>query len=339
MSKSKTLIIIPVLAILLFSFAGIMLESCKHDSNIINDLPEVCFEAQILPIFQTSCALSGCHDASSRESGLVLDSYDNIVKHVQAGDPYKSRIYKSITDIWSDEMMPPGQSLSLESRTLIRVWIEQGAMNTICPDTIPPDTITNPEDTATWVNPRACFDRDILPIFVSSCAISGCHDAANPQDGIILTDYMKIRSRVTPGNPEESDIYEKITEDNALDIMPPPPYDPLPQAQIDSIYKWILYGALDEYCGIACDTSSEMTFSGYVWPIIEVSCRSCHTGSSPNGGVLLDSYANIAAVAADGRLKAVLNGDGIPLMPPGVGLSGCKVRQIEIWIENGYQNN
>jgi hypothetical protein len=31
--------------------------------------------------------------------------------------------------------MPPKQPLSLENRTLIRVWIEQGAAETTCPTT------------------------------------------------------------------------------------------------------------------------------------------------------------------------------------------------------------
>ena len=40
----------------------------------------VCFESEVLPIFQTNCATSGCHDAASNQKGYILDSYDNLFK-------------------------------------------------------------------------------------------------------------------------------------------------------------------------------------------------------------------------------------------------------------------
>jgi len=40
----------------------------------------VCFEAEVLPIFQTNCAKSGCHDAASHQDGYVLNSYDSLFK-------------------------------------------------------------------------------------------------------------------------------------------------------------------------------------------------------------------------------------------------------------------
>lgn len=37
--------------------------SCSHESNI-TDLPEICFEGDVLPIFSNSCAISACHDGN-----------------------------------------------------------------------------------------------------------------------------------------------------------------------------------------------------------------------------------------------------------------------------------
>jgi hypothetical protein len=105
--------------------------SCRHDSNEIDQLADVCFDTEILPIFQTSCAISGCHDQGGERYSFT--SYENILKAVTPGDPYNSSVYTTLIKIWSFEgMMPPNQPLSEHNRTLIRVWIQQGARNTTC---------------------------------------------------------------------------------------------------------------------------------------------------------------------------------------------------------------
>src|SRR6185369_2683308 len=43
------------------------------------------------------------------------------------------------------------------------------------------------------------FANDILPLFISNCAKSGCHDAASHQEGIILDTYSHI---ISTGNIE-----------------------------------------------------------------------------------------------------------------------------------------
>ena len=121
---------------------------------------------------------------------------------------------------------------------------------------------------------------------------------------------------VIPGDPEESDLYQKLVESDPDDIMPPPPYSPLDQPLIDSIYNWILYGALDDYCGVYCDTSN-ISFSSTIEPIINLRCKSCHSGPNPNGGVSLNNYSDVASLASSGFLMNVLLGDGAPLMPEG----------------------
>lgn len=338
MRKNKNSILLIIQFVIGISISVMIIESCQHDSEIIHTIPEICFEREVLPIFQNSCALSGCHNTISAQEGYIFDSYANIIKAVDPGNSDNSKAYTSLINIYG-EIMPPDQPLSLENRTIIRVWIEQGAKNTICPDTTSNDSIINPQDTATWVNPRVCFTRDILPLIRGGCAISGCHDAITAEGERVLTNYTNIANEVRPGDPLESDLYQKIVENDPNDRMPPPPYDPLTRAQIDSIYNWILNGALNEYCGYSCDTISEITFSEFIWPIVNLNCRSCHSGTNPSGSQYLRDYTDLAAIAADGRLKSVIRGNGFPLMPPEYGLSDCNIRQIEIWIENGFQNN
>lgn len=312
--------------------------SCTHDSEGIGDIREICFEDEILPIFQNSCALSGCHDSRGSAEGLVLNSYSSILGSISPGDPTASPAYTSLTASGEDRM-PPDSPVPVQNRQLIRIWIEQGALNTTCQDTTTQDTTTqDPGDGI--ITRRACFERDILPVLHSSCAISGCHDALTHEEGYVFDNYTGILRAVSPGNPRDSKLYEKITDNDSEERMPPPGYDPLPQEYIDSINNWIIYGALDEECGTSCDTTSEMTFSGNVWPIVELNCRGCHSGTSPSGQVFLTGYDEIAAVVSIGLIPSVLRGTGDnPRMPPTGSLPECTIRQIEIWIENGYENN
>jgi len=121
--------------------------------------------------------------------------------------------------------------------------------------------------------------------------------------------------------------------------MPPAPMNRLSSAAIDSIAAWIRYGALDEFCGEVCDTVNPVTYSGTIWPVVQTYCTGCHSGTTPSGGIRLESYSNLSAVAASGTLMNSLRGNGVPKMPPAGNLSTCKIRQFEIWISNGYPNN
>ncbi|MEI6049133.1 MAG: c-type cytochrome domain-containing protein [Bacteroidota bacterium] len=105
--------------------------SCTHDAKVA-DFPVVCFERDVLPIFQNNCAISGCHDGG-RESRMALDNYTDISRSVVPGNPDASSLYKVIIATWGESKMPPSQPLSLENRTIIRIWIEQGAASTTCP--------------------------------------------------------------------------------------------------------------------------------------------------------------------------------------------------------------
>ena len=322
------LFLILIIALTTFSW----ISSCTHVANIAN-MPEVCFTGDILPIFVNNCAIAGCHDGGGRESRMSLNNYTDIVRDVTPGNPNGSRVYQAIISKWGN-LMPPRQPLSLENRTKIRVWIEQGAALTTCPDitgTTPP--VTTPNYVA-----RACFTRDILPVIISRCASTLCHDAVSHREGYNYTTYSGIISSVAAGNPGSSRLYRVITG-GGESKMPPSGSPPLTTAEIDSIGKWIGYGALNENCGEVCDTINPVTFSGTIFPIIQTSCLGCHSGTAPSGNVLLASYSNISTIASNGTLINSLKGTGVPQMPVGSTFSACRIRQFEIWIKNGFLNN
>jgi hypothetical protein len=105
------------------------ISSCTHDAKI-NDIPPVCFEGDVLPIFLNTCAISGCHDRSGE--AMALSSFADISRGVVPGNSNASQIYQAIIATWGEGKMPPDQPLSLENRTIIRIWIEQGAKDTKC---------------------------------------------------------------------------------------------------------------------------------------------------------------------------------------------------------------
>lgn len=209
------------------------------------------------------------------------------------------------------------------------------------PTTNSQDTTSGGQDSTRPCDPDSVyFENTILPLLSSSCAYSGCHDAASHEDDVILDSYTNIFStgEIKPGDPSDSKLYKVITESGG-DVMPPPPNSPLTPAQISLINKWITQGALNNRCD-ECD-SSDVKYSNQVLSILNNNCVSCHNGSSASGGVHLDSYAGVKAQADNGKLFGVINhSSGFKIMPPsGNKISDCNVRIIKKWIDDGAPNN
>ncbi len=186
------------------------------------------------------------------------------------------------------------------------------------------------------------FQSQVLPILISNCALSGCHNAASHQSGVILESYSSVMNTadVRAGRAENSDLYEVLIEDDAEDRMPQLPVNPLSNSQIDLIYTWIQQGALNNTCSNICDTTN-VTFSGKIFPLIQNNCLGCHSGASPSGQVDLGNHQNIATIAGTGRLMGAIRHDaGFAAMPRGGNkLADCQITQVRLWIEGGSLNN
>jgi hypothetical protein len=322
-------LILPAVLLILIIF----LSTCKHESEI-SSLDVVCFDSLVLPIFQSSCGISGCHDGTGEDAGYYLRNYNGIMEGITPYDPEGSKIYKALVTVWSENAMPPDQPLSETNRSIIRVWIEQGALETHCsiPDTT--DTTNN------LVKYRACFEKDILPIFQNSCAKANtgysCHDEVHHEEDYILTSYPTVTSRgISAGNPNGSTLY-LITSPGVEDHMPPSPFAALTSAERDSIYHWISYGALNETCYYnTCDTT-DVTYHPDVEPILQgVKCYGCHNNSIQSGSVNFSTYSGAYAVRS--RLVGAINHtSGYAAMPPsGAPLDDCSINTITIWVNAG----
>lgn len=182
------------------------------------------------------------------------------------------------------------------------------------------------------------FQNTILPMLISNCSTSGCHDLATAQDDVVLINYDLIIATgdIEPGNPEDSEIYESITEADPDDFMPPAPNVPLTQTQIDMIYDWIDQGALNNSCE-GCDTS-QFTYTLSIKPLIDLKCKGCHSGVEPEADFNLITYDDISMISMNGILLDVLNhgeGDFADMPPNGGQLADCEIEQITKWIEAG----
>ncbi len=323
--------------ILLTPILFLSLSSCTHDPVGIGELDTVCFETEVLPLLQTSCGMTGCHGSGSEAEGFDVSNHQTILQAVNPGDPRSSKLYKVITDINGENMMPPDRALSLNQRTTIQVWIAQGANETQC---------GGGNGGGGGGTNGICFVQDILPMMVSSCGTTGCHDAVSHEEGYVLINYSTIvQNGIQPYNPNDSKIYEVVTT-SGEDRMPPSPRLPLTSVQIAALRQWILDGAQNSDCpGNVCDTTGTISYSSQINPVLLANCTGCHNSTLASGGVNLQGYAQAALYAQTLRNGTpVLTGvikkmSGFQPMPPSFSLDACNIRKIELWIEQGVTNN
>ncbi len=207
------------------------------------------------------------------------------------------------------------------------------------------DTMSNDTTQVPCDSTKVYFEQQILPILRSSCAFSGCHDAASAQDGVVLDNYADVvrTGDVRPFDLSGSDLYEVLVEEDNDDRMPPAPRSRLPADQINLIATWILEGAENLMCdnsGQGCQTTN-VSFAATIKPIIEVNCQGCHSGGAPSGGIDLSNYAGIKARAESGQLLGSIDWQaGFSRMPQGgAKLDQCKIDQIAAWIAEGAPEN
>lgn len=190
-------------------------------------------------------------------------------------------------------------------------------------------------------DPDICFERDILPIFQSNCAKSGCHDAASHEEGYVLDNYANIRSKgIVPGNPAASKIYNSITIARGEGFMPRDA-PALSAANVLLIKRWIQGGAIDSgACSTTgCDTNS-FSYSGVIAPMMQQYCTGCHNSASAPGGSLMD-HASVKNAAVSGSLIGdISHASGYNPMPQGgAKLLDCKITQVKKWVAAGAPND
>lgn len=106
---------------------------------------------------------------------------------------------------------------------------------------------------------------NVQSIFNSSCATSGCHDAATSSSGVNLSDYESIINSVgvqygekvvQPGDADGSPLVDKIEPNPDTGARMPQGRSPLSDEQISLIRQWINEGA-EENSGSSNDSGGD----------------------------------------------------------------------------------
>ncbi len=188
----------------------------------------VYFAADILPLLQSNCAMSGCHSTASHEDGVVLVSYSTIMQtgEITPFNSGNSEIYEVITETNPNKIMPPPPALPLSAAqiAMINTWIQQGALNNACNQNASGCDTTN-----------MSFANNIRPILQSACI--GCHQGNSPGGGINLSTYTGVLGSVGTG-----ELMGSIRRQSGFSAMPKNGAA-LQACQINKIQAWINQGA------------------------------------------------------------------------------------------------
>ena len=205
----RTLIFVLTLFLVLI---GLFLPSCRHelvlpltntpgpqdtvppppaDTSDYTGVPcspdTVYFQNQILPLVNSQCAKSGCHDVASHKEGLVLVDYPRIVSQVKAFKPSNSKLYTVLSAGGGDRMPPaPDPAFTTDQKNLIKKWIEQGALNNVCN-----------ENYGSCNTDNVTYTNFVGALMANQC--TGCHGSTNPSGGLKLTTYTEVKASAQSG--------------------------------------------------------------------------------------------------------------------------------------------
>lgn len=288
------------------------------------DTLNVTYTGTVYPILQANC--NSCHSGASPAGNLDFTNYEQLAFVAQ-----NEALMGGIQHLEGFSPMPQNSpKLDDCSIAQIGIWIRDTTF------TPPGGGNDHPCDPDT-----AYFQNQILPLLISNCATADCHDGSSEDNDVVLVDYASViqTGKVKPGDPYESKLYKVIVKDEPDDRMPPPPANALNIEQTEMVKKWILQGALDNFCN-DCDTTN-VTFSSSIWPVLETNCVGCHSGATPAGDIPITNYNEAVTIANNGKLLGVIGHEtGFSPMPKnGAKLADCKIKEIEIWIADGTPDN
>lgn len=91
-----------------------------------------------------------------------------------------------------------------------------------------------------------------------------------------------------------------------------------------------------------CDTTTPVTYTASVVPLLQQYCYSCHGGTASSGaGILMGTYGTDKAMALNGSLYGSISHAGAySPMPKGQSkMTDCQISKVKKWIDAGSLNN
>ncbi|MBM4175944.1 MAG: hypothetical protein FJ213_07205 [Ignavibacteria bacterium] len=126
-----------ILIVLVIVSMPILHSACEDEGVKVDDViipsSNVSYAEHIQPVFNSKCALSGCHDDASKQGGLGLTTWLNTTSNflvVFPGNPDASKLVLAVEGKTTNPMPPPGRwPLTKNQITAIRTWVKEGAKN------------------------------------------------------------------------------------------------------------------------------------------------------------------------------------------------------------------
>ncbi|MHB1277697.1 MAG: c-type cytochrome domain-containing protein [Bacteroidia bacterium] len=175
---------------------GIPTQTVKCDPDTVY------FRNEILPLLASNCAMPGCHDALTSADGVRLDSYLSLFRSgvVDPGNPSNSNLWEAINETDPEDRMPLNANpLTPEQKSLILLWIQQGARNNSCSSDCDSTIFT--------------FSAGIKPILDTYCV--GCHKTGSASAGVVLENYSSVKPYALNGT-----LYGASSHQNGYKPMP-----------------------------------------------------------------------------------------------------------------------
>lgn len=101
-------------------------------SDVVFPESNVSYARHVQPLFNTTCALAGCHDDATRQSNLSLTSYQNATARagiIVPGNAEGSVLVQRIEGRLGSRMPLNRAPLSSNQINGIKKWINEGARN------------------------------------------------------------------------------------------------------------------------------------------------------------------------------------------------------------------
>jgi hypothetical protein len=129
--KILSFLIVPALFVIGL-ISGCYYDEVIPDVSIYEEDPggEVTFSGDIIPIFNTSCSLSGCHSPGGHSPDLTAaNAYNSLIngEYIDVENPEQSELYQWVNGNRTTPMPISGTDPKIASAIL--AWITQGAQN------------------------------------------------------------------------------------------------------------------------------------------------------------------------------------------------------------------
>lgn len=124
-----------ILGFLLASAVFVIFSGCYKNMSVVSETGEeitrtVSFNSELIPMFNGSCNMSGCHNSGGKSPDLSpASAYVSLINggYVNTENPEASELYLWMTGKKGTPM--PVSGINKDYNSLVLAWMKQGAQN------------------------------------------------------------------------------------------------------------------------------------------------------------------------------------------------------------------